>query len=61
MTFSKNKLKREPQDLRACFGCQMAYKIRPVHKQLTSKNKFSKACPLKKNDVMLGRASLSVV
>ena len=42
------------------FGCQMTYKIRPGHKQFTSKNKFSKAYIWKKGAV-LGRVSLSAV
>ena len=33
---------------RKSFSCQMTYKIRPGHKQLTSKNKFCKACIWKK-------------
>ena len=39
----------------------MTYKIRPEHKQLTSKNKYSKTYLEKKNDAVLDHASLSAV
>ena len=41
------------------FGCQMTYKIRPGHKELTSKNKFCKACIWRKRCRVRPRLSLA--
>ena len=41
-TNTEDNLKSKPQELCTSFICQMKCKLRPGHKYLLSKNKFSK-------------------